>query len=475
MPHFFLGLIKCTVSFSIFLGGCTPGETMFADYPTAAAESDDPTVTALVKEHAHPLTGRPNDYDALIEMIGDNRFVMLGEATHGTHEFYRERSKITQRLIKEKGFDAIVLEADWTDAFDVNRYVLGASKSRNAEAALSGFTRFPKWMWANTDFRDLVTNVRAINDARKGGEHKVGIYGMDLYGGDESAVELIRYLQKVDPPAGERASRRYSCFSGYKGGIEEYAATAGRDRKKSCEQQVADQFDEMEQRYRSWLARGTRERNDELFSAYQNARVVKNGEAYFRRGREPGFSSWNHRDMHMSETINALAEYFTAVGDGTSKIAVWAHNSHQGDALMTDMGEAGELNVGHLMRKAHDGKTVLVGFTTDRGRVMAARGWGIEGEVRELRPAIPGSYARIFTDTGIPDFMLIFRGNQPLSEAFSTERLQRAVGVVYMPQSERTSHYFGARISKQFDAVIHFTETDAVKPLSFARRIPRSE
>jgi erythromycin esterase-like protein len=235
MPHFAFGLIKWTVSFSIFLGGCAQGETMFADYASSSNGNDDQAAIALVKQHAHRITGRANDYDPLLQMIGENRFVMLGEATHGTHEFYAERAKITQRLIKEKGFDAIVLEADWTDAFDVNRYVLGTSQARDADAALSGFTRFPKWMWANTDFRDLIANVRKINDSRSGGQHKVGVYGMDLYGADESALELTRYLQKVDESAAARARERYACLTSYRQGIEEYGSVVSRDPKRSCE------------------------------------------------------------------------------------------------------------------------------------------------------------------------------------------------------------------------------------------------
>ena len=473
MQTFFLTLVNCALLFSLFFGGCAPrmGES-FVGLPSVEAqlapEPNDVSVIAAVREHAHRINGTPQDYDPLMAMIGEARFVMLGEATHGTHEFYRERAKITRRLIEEKGFDAIVLEADWTDAFDVNQFVLGKTQAKKAGSALSGFTRFPRWMWRNEEFRDLVTNVRSINDARTGGEHKVGIYGMDLYGLEESAAALTKYLRRTDREAASRAARRYGCLNAYLGRMEEYARVAAANPKRSCETQVAEQFNEVEKRYRDWLARGTRERDDELFSAYQNARVVKNGEAYFRRGSEAGFSSWNLRDTHMSETINALADYFAAVGDGTSKIAVWAHNSHQGDALMTQMSESGELNVGHLMRKAHDGQTVLVGFTTYRGKVLAAHEWGSEGTVRTLRPALAGSYSSIFADTGIPNFMLIFRGNQPLSEELGTERLQRAVGVIYRPQTERQSHYFQARISQQFDAVIHFTETRAVKPLPMA-------
>jgi len=473
-----VAIVTFIILFSVLFGACS---SSFNDFPIeiqpAAAEvpddQKDRSAIALVRQYAHPVTGAPRDYDPLLSMIGDNRFVMLGEATHGTHEFYHERLKITRRLIEEKGFDAIVLEANWTDAFEINQYVLGKTKHKNATLALAGFTRFPVWMWRNAEFRDLVESVRSINDSRTRGEHKVGVYGMDLYGIKESAAALVDYLRRTDQRSADQAARRYECINRYRR-IEDYAMAVRYDPKASCEKQVTEQFQETENVYRIWLKRGNGQRNDELFAAYQNARVVKNAEIYYRRSLDRGFSSWNLRDTHMSETINALADYFDAVGDGTSKIVVWAHNSHQGDALMTDMGESGEFNVGHLMRKAHDGKTVLVGFTTDRGKVMAAREWDQPGEIRTLQPALPGSYARIFADTGIPNFLLTFRGNERLSKELSSERLQRAVGVIYVPETELQSHYFQARISQQFDAVVHLSETKAVEPLGLSAS-PRAD
>ena len=469
IQSFFLTLVGHFISASIFLNACAPviGDR-FDNLPAVdetASAQDDALATCLVRENAHPIKGVPQDYDPLMRAVGDARFVMLGEATHGTHEFYRERARITRRLIEEKGFDAVVLEADWTDAFRVNQYVLGGSKDRNAEQALAGFTRFPVWMWRNREFRDLVNEIRAINDSRASNVSKVGIYGMDVYGVEESMSELLDYLKRTDPQAADRARRRYGCLGAFRERLQEYGQAAAGNPKRSCQAQVTEQFREMEERYRAWLAQSNRERNDDLFSAYQNARVVMNGEAYWRESYRREFSTWNLRDQHMADTIHALAGYFDAIGNQTSKIVVWAHNTHQGDAAMTAMGEAGELNVGHLMRKAFDGKTVLVGFTTDRGEVMASSRWGEAGRVMKLRPALPGSYSRLFTDTGIPDFLLIFRGNEALTAEFERRRLERAVGVNYLPETERQSHYFEARMSRQFDAVIHLSVTRAVDPL----------
>jgi erythromycin esterase-like protein len=246
---------------------------------------------------------------------------------------------------------------------------------------------------------------------------------------------------------------------------EQYGYLVSRDEKRSCEKQALEQFQEIEGRFNTWLKSSNRERNDDLFSAYQNARVVKNGEAYYRLSYKENFSTWNLRDSHMAETLQALAGYLDGLGGKKSKIVVWAHNTHQGDARMTEMGETGELNVGHLMRKAHDGESVLVGFTTYTGEVMAASEWGENGERMKMRPALPGSYSRLFHDTGIPHFLLIFRGNEQLIRELERPRLQRAIGVIYKPENERQSHYFDARMSRQFDAVIHLDITKSVTPM----------
>jgi erythromycin esterase-like protein len=444
-------------------------ETAVEAEEAAATEQDDANAIALIRRFAQPLSGAGGDYDPLMKSIGEARFVLLGEATHGTHEFYRERAKLTRRLIEEKGFNAVVLEADWSDAYRVNEFVLGAataSKDKNAEQSFAGFTRFPQWMWRNRDFRELVAAIRAHNDARASGIEKVGVYGMDLYGLSESLDDVVQYLNGVDKAAAARARQRYNCFRYYREQPQQYGLDAAKNARRSCEKVAGEQFQEMEDRFKAWLAGEKRERNDRLFSAYQSARVVKNAEAYYRLSFNRNFSTWNLRDGHMSDTLLALAHYLEAIGDRKSKLVVWAHNTHQGDARMTEMGEAGELNVGHLMRQATDGSSFLVGFTTYTGRVMAASQWGAEGAMMRVRPALAGSYSKLFHDAmGGANFFLIFRENETLSQELARKRLERAIGVVYLPQTERQSHYFDARMSRQFDAVIHFDVTSAVKPI----------
>jgi erythromycin esterase-like protein len=432
---------------------------------TAAPHHSGAPVAALVSKSAIPLSGGKGDYDALMNLIGDARFVLLGEATHGTHEFYRERARITRRLIEEKGFDAVVLEADWPHAYRVGEYVRGRGKDANAEQSLSGFTRFPQWMWRNRDFLDLITWLRSHNDSRPSDAPRVGVYGMDLYSLSDSSKAVVEYLKRVDPAAAARVRKHTACFRRYGDQPEQYGYDVATEMKSSCEKDAAAQFQEMEQRMSAWRARPQRERDDHLFSAYHNARVVKNGEAYYRLSYEGGFSTWNLRDSHMAETLQEISRYEEAIRGQQAKVVVWAHNTHQGDARMTAMGEAGELNVGHLMRKFHDGASVLVGFTTYTGEVRAASEWGAQGRKMKVRPALAESYSGLFHQAGVPNFLLILRGGGAVAEALAESHLERAIGVIYLPQTERRSHYFEARLSKQFDAVIHLDVTSAVEPL----------
>jgi erythromycin esterase-like protein len=461
-------LVNQLLFISLICNGCS---LQGKDYFFSSSEENETTSeqdsrsAALVKKFANRISGNSRDYDPLMKMIGDSRFVLLGEATHGTHEFYRERAVITRRLIEEKGFDAVVLEADWTDAYRANEFVHGTSKTKPPNNRSKVLLDFRSGCGATLIFEILLLQFVRIK-FRQAQYTAVGIYGMDLYGLSESAGAVIEYLKRVNPEAGNQAARRYACFDGYLEQPEQYGYVVSRDEKKSCEKQALEQFQEMEARFNTWLSNTNRQRDEDLFSAYQNARVVKNGEAYYRLSYKRNFSTWNLRDTHMAEIIQALTRYLDAVGNKKSKIVVWAHNTHQGDARMTEMGEAGELNVGHLMRKANDGDAVLVGFTTYTGEVMAASEWGEKGETMKVRPALAGSYASLFHETGELNFLLIFRGNEQLTQELARPRLERAIGVVYKPETERQSHYFDARMSKQFDAVIHFDATSAVKPLN---------
>ncbi|PYL37051.1 MAG: erythromycin esterase, partial [Verrucomicrobia bacterium] len=417
----------------------------------------------IVRRITQPLSGSSADYDSLLNLVGNARFVLLGEASHGTHEFYFERAQITKQLIIEKGFTVIAIEADWPDANRVHRYVRGASNDSNADEALSGFRRFPTWMWRNTVVVEFVEWLRQFNKDVDPKKAPAGFYGLDLYSLHASIDAVLSYLQKVDPEAARRARRRYSCFEHFSQEPQEYgyAATAGII--ESCEDEVVDQLVEIQRKATEFLSRDGQRATDELFFAEQNARLVKNAEQYYRsmfRGRA---SSWNLRDRHMVETIEALVAHLN--GSRQPKAIVWAHNSHLGDARATEMSERGELNVGQLIRERFGNEAVLVGFTTHHGSVTAASDWGEIAERKRVRPALPGSYEELFHEVGVPGFLIDLREGGRKIDILREARLERAIGVIYRPETERLSHYFHARLPEQFDAIIHIDETRALGPL----------
>lgn len=413
-------------------------------------------------EAVHPLTGARGDYDPLLELIGSAQYVLLGEATHGTHEFYKARAEISKRLILEKGFTVIAWEADWPDALRINRYLQGRSQDQTALGALGEFKRFPSWMWRNADILDFVGWLRAYNERRPAGMLKVGVYGLDLYSLHSSMEAVIHYLEQRDPAAAAAARRRYACFEDFGEDPQTYGMTAGVDRSLSCEQEVVQQLVELQHKTAELLSRDGRIASDELFFAKQNAVVAKEAEQYYRamyRGRP---NTWNLRDKHMVETLDRLLEHLESQGE-RPKAIVWAHNSHLGDSRATSMSLRGEWNVGQLVREWHEEQAVLVGFTTFQGTVTAASDWGASAERKRVRPGLEGSYEQLFHHVGIPNFQLDLRS--VALNRLPPELLERAIGVIYLPETERWSHYFFARMAEQFDAVIHFDETRAVEPL----------
>ncbi|WP_296948767.1 erythromycin esterase family protein [uncultured Massilia sp.] len=426
------------------------------------------TPAGVLRVAAQPLRGDAHDYDGLLDLVGDARFVLLGEATHGTHEFYEERARITRRLIEEKGFHAVAVEADWPDAYRVNRYVRGQGEDADADAALAGFRRFPNWMWRNTDVSRFVEWLRGHNDAaqaRGKAGRTVGFYGLDLYSMFTSIGEVLRYLAQVDPQAAAQARARYACFDHYCEDSQHYGYTANIDLSASCEQGVIDQLHQMQQLAIDYMRRdGAGDAEDAFFYAQQNARLVRNAEEYYRTMFRGRIASWNLRDSHMAETLDALARHLARDGE-PAKIVVWEHNSHIGDARATEVGELGEWNVGELARKAYDGQTRLIGFTTYDGWVTAASEWDGPAEHKQVRPAIAGSCEALLHEVGIPRFVLPLRDDGPARTVLVQRRLERAIGVIYLPQTERQSHYFTARMARQFDAVIHIDGTTAVRPL----------
>jgi erythromycin esterase-like protein len=416
----------------------------------------------IVGAAAHRLERSPHDFDPLLDRIGDARVVLLGEATHGTHEFYRVRAELTRRLIEEKGFDIVAVEADWPDAYRVNRWIRGASDDEDAEEALSGFRRFPTWMWRNSDVLDFVGWLRARNDALPAKQPRVGFYGLDLYALYSSIAAVLSYLEQVDPELARRARARYECFEHFGEDSQAYGYAAGLGLSPACEREALQQLLEMRQRASDLARRDGRIPEDEYFFAEQNARLVVSAEAYYRAMFGSRSASWNLRDRHMADTLDALLRHFSAKRQN-ARAVVWEHNSHIGDARETEMGAAGEWNVGQLARQAYGGDAVLVGFTTYSGTVTAASEWDAAAERKRVRPALAGSYESLFHETGIDRFLLLL--DQPSLHVLDGPMLERAIGVIYRPEAERQSHYFRARLRRQFDAVFHYDQTRAVEPL----------
>ena len=410
---------------------------------------------------ADALAHAGDPYKALLERVGNARVVMIGEASHGTHEFYRERIEITQRLIEDHGFAGVAVEADWPDALRVNRYVTGTGDDAEAADALAGFRRFPTWMWRNADVLDFVGWLRDFNASRRP-QSRVGFYGLDLYSLQTSIEAVIHYLERVDGAAAQRARRHYSCFdeiadpTGY-GYDVELGLT------KSCRDDVIQTLLELRRRSETYMHFDGVGAEDEYFYAEQNARVAKDAEEYYRTMVDLRTSSWNLRDRHMFETLDELATHLARHRDGT-KIVVWAHNSHVGNAAATEMSDRGEFNIGQLARRSLGTEAALIGFTTYAGTVSAASDWGAPVERKVVRPALAGSYEELFHRTGVPRFSLML-DDPAVRAACSEPLLERAIGVIYRPDSERESHYFQSILPDQFDVVIHIDHTRAVEPL----------
>ena len=413
-----------------------------------------------LRSYLEALNGSEKDYGGVLDLVGDAWIVLLGEASHGTHDFYHARAEITKRLITDKGFTAVAVEADWPDAYRVNRYVQCDNDDASADQALSGFERFPTWMWRNTVVLDFVEWLRGVNSSR-GENDRVGFYGLDLYSLFNSMEAVIKYLDHVDPEAARRARYRYSCFEHFGEDSQAYGYVASFDLERSCEDEAVNQLVEMQRRGMEFL---NASRRDDFFDAEQNARLVKNAEEYYRSMFRARHSSWNLRDTHMAETVDALTSYLRR-HQRQPKIVLWAHNSHLGDARATEMGARGELNVGQLVRQKYGDACFNVGFTTYTGTVTAANNWDEPGERKLVRPALPDSYELAFHETQVPRFFLAVHDGALHSSVFSRRRLERAIGVIYRPQTERISHYFRADLPNQFDAVFHFDETRALQPL----------
>jgi erythromycin esterase-like protein len=414
---------------------------------------------AVVRAVARPVG---DGYEALLESASTAQCVLIGEASHGTHEFYSTRAELTRRLIDEHEFRAVAVEADWPDSFRVHRFVTGRGEDKNANEALSDFRRFPGWMWRNTVVVEFVEWLRKWNSGRGSKKDAAGFYGLDLYSMHTSIEAVLSYLDKVDPASAKRARHRYGCFDHFGEDPQRYGLATVAGGAEPCEEEVVSQLVELRRKYTELISRDGHIGEEEFFSAEQNARLVANAERYYRAMFHGRANSWNLRDEHMFETLSQLIRYRDS---GKAKVVVWAHNSHLGDARATAMSARGEFNVGQLVRERFDGETFGIGFTTNAGTVTAASDWGEVAERKRVRPALKGSYEELFHAVGFPSFWIDLRARNEATALLRDERLERAIGVIYRPETERFSHYFDARLADQFDAIIHLDETRALEPL----------
>ena len=392
---------------------------------------------------------------ALLDRIGDARVVLLGEATHGTAEFYNMRARISKELVQQKGFRFIAVEADWPDAAQIDHFIRGTRLEPTEEAT---FSRFPTWMWANTQVLELTKWLRDYNRRFSSPDEAVGFYGLDLYSLYSSIDSVIRYLDEVDEDAASIARRRYGCLTPWQKDPATYGAMALTSKHHSCENEVVAMLNEMMDKRLAYAAQDGRR----FLDAVSNARLVKNAEQYYRVMYQGSVQSWNLRDQHMFDSLKHLLDFH-----GTdSKAIVWAHNSHLGDASATEMGARGEINVGYLCRRNFSEKAYSIGFGTHRGTVAAASDWGAPMEIKIVRPSHPESYERLCHDAGLNNFLLPLRDrHQQYVQELVAPRLERAIGVIYRPETEMASHYFSASLPHQFDEYIWFDQTRAVDAL----------
>jgi protein-L-isoaspartate(D-aspartate) O-methyltransferase len=417
-------------------------------------------LSALVRESAERIESIDTALvDPLLDRIGDSRIVLLGEASHGTAEFYQMRSRITRALIERKGFTVVALEADWPDAARVNRY---ARSQPQLPASSPAFTRFPTWMWRNREFGDFVEWIRTWNSAVRDADQQVTIAGLDLYSLFESIDAVLAYLAGVDPATAVVARERYGCLLPWRDDPAAYGKLAVTGRLQTCEAPAIQMLSDLLARR---LEYGQHD-GERFFDAAQNAQLIANAERYYRHMYYGSILSWNLRDTHMFETLERLLEFHGP----ESRAVVWAHNSHVGDATATELGHMGELNIGQLAREQYGALAYHVGFGTDHGTVAAASSWGGAMQRMQVTPAHPMSYESFFHETEVPAFLLALRdpARPEVRDELSEPRLERAIGVVYRPDTELQSHYFQAELPRQFDEYCWLDETSAVTPLTRA-------
>jgi protein-L-isoaspartate(D-aspartate) O-methyltransferase len=394
--------------------------------------------------------------DALLERIADARVVLLGEASHGTAEFYALRARITQELITRKGFDLVAVEADWPDAARIDHYVRDLDAP---PAEWQAFARFPTWMWRNVEVRQFVEWLREHNADLKH-DDRVRFSGLDLYSMYTSIDAVLNYLDDVDPPTAQLARERYGCLTPWQSDPAAYGKAALTGQYRTCERDVVRMLEDLLSKKMEYA----RNASEAFFDAKQNAQLIADAERYYRVMYYGSHESWNLRDTHMFATLQSLLKFRGA----ESKAVIWAHNSHIGDASFTEMSARGELNIGQLCREEWGDSVYSIGFGTDSGTVAAASFWDGPMEVKNVRPAHEDSYEFLCHETGKPRFLLPLRHADPqrLRAELLKPRLERAIGVIYRPETELASHYFQAVLPQQFDEYAWFDQTTAVQPLA---------
>jgi protein-L-isoaspartate(D-aspartate) O-methyltransferase len=423
------------------------------------AMDPDEQVRSDVADACEPFNSvETADLGPLLERIGHSRVVLIGEATHGTSEFYKMRSRITSELIAKKGFNFVAIEGDWPDAARIDHFV------RHFEyppSEWTAFARFPTWMWRNSEVREFVDWLR-IHNAGKSADFRVAFHGLDLYSLYSSIRSILKYLDEVDPETADVARARYGCLTPWQTDPATYGQAALSGTYRSCEGDVLQVLLDVSAKHRQYA-----EHDGERFlDAVQNARLVANAERYYRIMYYGSRASWNLRDGYMFETLKRLQEFYAP----DNKAVVWAHNSHVGDAAATEMSLRGETNIGNLCREEFGDNVYSIGFGTDNGTVAAASDWDGPMEIKNIVPSRAGSYEKLLHDVGLPGFLLGLRhlSSSPLRDALSKPRLERAIGVLYRPDTELASHYFRAVLPKQFDEYIWIDTTEAVHPFDTA-------
>jgi erythromycin esterase-like protein len=420
--------------------------------PAIATPTSAVTLHALLRRYAEPLADPgAADFAAPFARLADARVVLIGEASHGTAEFYEARAAITRLLVERHGFEIVAIEGDWPDAALVDRQLRG----QIAPSHESPFTRFPSWMWRNREVKTFLAWLREHIEALPA-ERRVEFRGLDIYSLRGSIAEVLRYLGQHDPQQAVEARRRYACLTPWQDNPARYGRAVLEGSERPCEDAVVRQLNELLMARLEALDPG-----EDSFDAAQNARVVRAAEHYYRAMYRGGSASWNLRDNHMFDTLRQVLRR----RGPQARAVVWAHNSHIGDASATEMGWNGQFNLGQLCRTHWGESAVLLGMGTDSGLVAAADHWDGDLRLKQIRPARADSWERQFLDTGLPACLVDWRQRETLRDALDEPLLERAIGVIYRPERERQSHYFPALLGRQFDAYLWFARTRAVTPL----------